>query len=396
MSNHIDTPRHRRDSVSLNTILLLGWFIILPLTYVLPISDYLVICLIAISGLKNFVHLAVSGSVRKTQVLSAFALYAVWLIITLVAHDISLRALTRVIQFVGCFLSFFIAMSVRWKNLQFRTIKRLINVILIACIIHWGLSGLKTGNYSFILGNANSFATALFCWAAILLVDIGKQSIDTISVVVCLGLILITSSRGTIFACFVLLTARWLISRWVKRGKDKNFIEGCLLIAFVIELVVLLLFVFVYPSLVGTSLGVKAQELSLRYFRKNFFSGRQDLWFSLTDAIMERPLIGYGLGVLPGDILNTHLSSHNLFLQVALQSGIIGLGLLLLIIIQIFLQCLKRCDNRNCQFVIAFIMALMIHECFEVSLTQNLIVCGMEMWFVLGLGCNTRLMSAGI
>ena len=35
-----------------------------------------------------------------------------------------------------------------------------------------------------------------------------------------------------------------------------------------------------------------------------------------------------------------------------------------------------------------FLFFILLHECFEISLTQNLLYIGLMMWFLLGLGLN--------
>ena len=53
-------------------------------------------------------------------------------------------------------------------------------------------------------------------------------------------------------------------------------------------------------------------------------------------------------------------------------------------------------DKRLGAHAIAFVFAILLHECFEVTLTQNFLVVGMGMWFLLGIGCNSKISGQGL
>ena len=70
---------------------------------------------------------------------------------------------------------------------------------------------------------------------------------------------------------------------------------------------------------------------SYAIIREKSFSGREDIWLALIELIKQRLLFGYGASASPQQFLPIGLSSHNLYLQIALQSGLTGLALLILL-----------------------------------------------------------------
>lgn len=74
---------------------------------------------------------------------------------------------------------------------------------------------------------------------------------------------------------------------------------------------------------------------------------REDTWAGAFDAFRERPLTGWGLGSFPRVYQDFSITSytkyaHNLVLQVAVDSGIIGAALMALFLLYVAILCLLR------------------------------------------------------
>ena len=139
----------------------------------------------------------------------------------------------------------------------------------------------------------------------------------------------------------------------------------------------------IYPLLPNTPLGTSLELLSRLIFKKNFFSGRHIIWSRIEALILQSPFIGYGLDATPGMFYNTLFSSHNFWLQTSLQSGLIGM----VIVVVLYLNAIYASyypGSKEWYLVVSFGAAYMIHECFEVSLTQNNFCLGILVWFFLG------------
>ena len=93
---------------------------------------------------------------------------------------------------------------------------------------------------------------------------------------------------------------------------------------------------------------------------------------------------------MPADFLDTGLSSHNLYLQVLLQSGYVGLFLLIALLWLIMERLMGQSMDNNVALSIAMIVAVVVQETFEVCLLQNHLMVGLMMWMIIGVGIKHR------
>lgn len=117
-------------------------------------------------------------------------------------------------------------------------------------------------------------------------------------------------------------------------------------------------------------------------------SGREFLWPILMKSLSYSPVFGLGAGMVPGGVFNTNLSAHNLYLQVALQTGILGTVILSGILLALW-HLSRPTGNASSitseRVAVSMLAVIMIHNCFEVVLLQNALVVGTSAWMLLGL-----------
>ena len=144
----------------------------------------------------------------------------------------------------------------------------------------------------------------------------------------------------------------------------------------------------------STDWGWRLQELSVRYTSKNLFSGRQLYWDDLTAAVAERPLLGHGAGVEAQSVTGFSWSSHNLYLQTTLQVGAVGLVALFVLIWTLWRQLWRTRSTTAARVAGAFLVGTLVHQMFEVSLTQVNLANGFLIWLVLAIGINSLFKAA--
>jgi O-antigen ligase len=126
----------------------------------------------------------------------------------------------------------------------------------------------------------------------------------------------------------------------------------------------------------------------IKYTGKNILSGREHVWETLLFLIKQQPFFGYGSGALLRDFIDTSLSAHNLYLQVSLQIGLIGLGLLVLILTLVWMMYLNGKGNPKVRLVASFFIGTLTYQLFEVTLTQNNFGLAIIQWVIIGLGIS--------
>ena len=131
-------------------------------------------------------------------------------------------------------------------------------------------------------------------------------------------------------------------------------------------------------------------EWSREVFGRRVMSGRQDLWAAVLDAGRDRLWTGYGPSASMMELTGQTLSAHNLFIQVLLQSGIVGLSVLLLVLVSVWFGLIRHSSGRVARVGAGFFIGMVVLQSFEVALTQNLFVFGAVFWILMGLSVGGR------
>ncbi|MBL8828228.1 MAG: hypothetical protein JNM18_14705, partial [Planctomycetaceae bacterium] len=92
---------------------------------------------------------------------------------------------------------------------------------------------------------------------------------------------------------------------------------------------------------------------------------------------------------VPSRLINSELSSHNLYLQILLQVGIVGLIPLVLFFRSAVAHAFRQPRSAATIVAIANILGVMIYNCYEVVLTQNTLAVGVVEWSLIGLAFVT-------
>jgi O-antigen ligase len=326
---------------------------------------------------------------ENLKVIRAFIFATIFLVLVIPLSSNYIQGGARVVQYIACFLAFFAGSVISLRKNAVVCIKSIVYIFTVASFVYWFATGAKLTNYSFFFRNANTYSCVLLCqfgFLSILSKMHKTRFLDLAILLIIAVLTFFTNSRAA-FLSIVLYILAFVILNHRYRKKKNNVFLSALMFGGVLLFVVG--FTYIYPQLFSTPLGNALQEFSLEHFDKLFFSGRNVIWSQLIEAIHEKPLFGYGLDATPSSIYNTVLSSHNLYLQTILQVGFVGF---VLIFAPLFCAAVKMIKSRNISTVsissFCFLLVVLFHECFEVSLTQNFLVCGLQMWFIIGVGCN--------
>lgn len=158
-------------------------------------------------------------------------------------------------------------------------------------------------------------------------------------------------------------------------------------------LVAILIYVITikYPEWYYNSSMVKLNHFIREVTGKNFFSGRQEIWRNILELVSNKMWMGYGTGTLYSNLANSKLSAHNQYLQLYMQSGIIGIVILFGALYIIWIK-ISKCTNitmdvyKRKRLSGSFLIAFMIANIFTVSMIQNTIYSSLMGWFMIGIG----------
>ena len=309
-------------------------------------------------------------------------LVSAWMAFELILFDF--QGVLRIIQYVCLLLTIIVNSRIKWDNEDYVFLQKTARKVIILAVIWIPVSGFQLSRYAAYYSHSNYLGSMMFHIGIILalvhyLDKTQKKGRFVLEETVVFFIAAISNSRSAIFALIIF----WGLLFVFKTGKKKHTKQSYKFNAAIFGAIIFAVAVTViYPRLVNTSLGLSIEMISRKYLSKNFFSGRHILWDRILKLTAESPIIGYGLSATPGMYIDTSFSSHNLWLQIMLQTGITGL---LLFVLFLFAVIKKIKVSRSDKIGIAYICALIFHECFEVTLTQNEFSTGIIAWIIFGI-----------
>lgn len=362
-----------------------------------PVGEVAIATILSVGVLLSTVYLAARAKVpRFAGGLLVAVLYidAVYLA-SLVIHG-DPAGLKTVAGTVGV-LSLFVAVVLfRWRSGGLKVFSAIIGIFVVASGLIGAVDLLEGAErVSGVFTNPN--ALAIFMLLALYTFSLARlkasSSIELAGLVVvsviALFLLVATGTRSVWLALLASGVTYWIWPR-VSRSRIKHNI--CILVFF-LGLAAIVGLVVAVPTLdVGQSLN----RLTETYTGRQLSTGREIIWLDVLGKISERPLLGHGPQVTTRGFGHLALgSAHNLYLQVAVQVGAVGL-LGLMALMWWVLATLGAADTgRMARTTGAVLIGVLVQQSFEVSLTQNNLTLGMLAWLVVGLGLSMSIHEAG-
>lgn len=170
---------------------------------------------------------------------------------------------------------------------------------------------------------------------------------------------------------------------------SKNFMSGT--VFFVSFISFIFLVIFLYPSLPKWRYYSIVETWMRNHTGKSLMSGRAEIWSLLNNHLSLKPFFGYGPSTVASDLIGMQASSHNLYMNIALQVGIIGLIIFMLLLYFIFMMMIKMKKSLISRISSAFFIAILTHQIFEITLIQNQLSIGLFQWAIIGIGLSPLL-----
>lgn len=330
------------------------------------------------------VHLSNTKAILKThfKLIVVSALFVGILFIGLL-NNLTTRGIITFFQFLLMF-GFMISLStIKWNPSKIRSVGIITSFFVIFNFVVWAYTSFEP-LFESIYGSSNMvgvymlYSLFFIIWAK----QHSKRKVFY-SLIALLSLLVMYGS-DTRSAMIALVTATGTYYIWGFISKRRTRFISFILVVFSL----LISFVFLYPNLPKWKHFNLAETYMLEYTGKSLMSGRDGLWNVLISKISEKPLMGYGTGIQPNDVSSISQSSHNLYLQIALQNGYLGLITFLLLMIAIWLLFWKARKVKTVKLVAAFFIATLVYQSFEITFTQNLLSIGLIQWFIISIGIS--------
>lgn len=260
------------------------------------------------------------------------------------------------------------------------------SVLIIYLLIFYGglaLEGFNVGFYKSIYQNSNTLGivSLLFSWLSWILYKIYNKKIYMLYSLMYVFIIYMSGTRSSLMI-ILLVIFNLMIFRFISKNRLRWNLFYISVIATILSIT------YIYPSIGNYSFFT---ELNLYVFKltgKSLLSGRNFIWQESIYLILQRPLFGYGTGTLLSDISGINISAHNLYIQVAIQNGIIGLSLLLILFWGIWNLLYHNKRDEIIRLSACFFVGILVQNMFEITLTQNNLSFAIIQWFIISVGVS--------
>lgn len=358
-------------------ITLFTFFNIYSLTIVSVLSLVMPICMITILALVNkwlFI-------IHKKNIYIFFSLLFFGVLYFLWGLDFRYSLISIQRGFILCvyliFFIFYFNLALRSQSDKFVNILCTFLIIIIVLVVP---------NISYFLAvfNPNIVGMYISMLFLLLLLLLKGNFIKILVFIVGSYFILLTEARTSLLAYFA-ASLFYMFSFFIYRSK---------FIYYSVFYSLILFSAFIVFITINDKLFLFA-DYTQRLSTKNIESGRNIIWPLIYDFIKEKPVLGHGGGINLSNLYNTELSAHNLYLQVGVQVGV--LGLILLFLFYFFLwkrtfDIYQRYMNMNVKVVGSIFVWILIVQNFEVTLFQNNVALSLPMFaimaYFLGKSCS--------
>ncbi|MBV6624171.1 MAG: O-antigen ligase family protein [Rivularia sp. (in: Bacteria)] len=301
------------------------------------------------------------------------------------ATAISFKNLYVVFQ-VFLISSFAIGISLKkWDDKHLNNFTIVSSIFILFILVWWLALSRNINGFRAYLANPNVLAAFLWNFQFFLFTKLisssKKKYIYTILIFISNLMIFFTGARSllisSIFSTLIYIFWGW----WVTNKRKHNFV-------FSLFIAVIGFFIYFYAKIIPALNIAYYTQISRDYTGKNLLSGRQVVWSLLIDKISEQPLFGYGSGTNPSDLIGTTLSSHNLYLQILIQIGFLGLITFIVLMFKIWNIYRIAYQDNIVRLSASFMIGILIHQSFEVTLIQNNLAVGLLQFMVISIGIS--------
>lgn len=328
-----------------------------------------------IIGISSLIFLKISVSYREIILFSPYLLFNFLYIFNMEDAD----ALVMVGNQLSYLIVIYMITNVKWTEGNLRILSKSFYVLLPFLIV-----------LSFVFQdiiNPNTLGTLIMLLAffPLLYHSFYKKSVSRLSlafsVIAAISLVLVADARsvGVSIALIILTIVLWKTIVKSKLLYNLYFFSFLALNFFVVA---------IYPSIYKWSIYPTLNQWSIQLTQKPLLTGRELIWERTFHKIMEAPLLGIHSSVTPQDIFPTGLSAHNLYLQIGLQVGVIGILALLLFFFFIWRTFWHARYDKRVMLSAGFLIAIITHQSFEVTLTQNQYLVGLLQWMTIAFGLH--------
>ncbi|MBM7543082.1 O-antigen ligase family protein [Amphibacillus cookii] len=287
---------------------------------------------------------------------------------------------------IATFIFIILSVQVKWDRYLFIGLGYVISLLIILLFIDWNTAQYTTHRFQSIFRNPNALAIFIFCslyyqiMAAYAVKKIALKIYFLLILSVSIVLLLFTNSRSVLIAIGIIIIVT-IVQMYKPRILKYLFLAAMFFNAS---------FLFIYVKLYNTAIGDFINNISLALFDKNFFSGREDIWYNVWQHIEQSFLIGFGISANARSLNESGYTTHNQYLQTFLETGILGFIVFVFFLFAIWRLLLNSQNSLEGRLSTSFFIGILIYSSFELTLFQNNFQIGLLQWAIIATGIDLR------
>ena len=290
-------------------------------------------------------------------------------------------AVNNIIFFIAYASFLFVIMNINWKKHHLKLLKLIsyfcLTILLFILVFDFNIdvNPNRVGVIAFVL----SFFPLLYIMSY-------AKRFKSIRLLTFIGfsatIILISGARSVLLSIgFILIT--YIV--WKLISKNKKLFK----LFFWTVTGIMFVYTVIYPKLVTLLPNFNYYEqLMIEYTGKSIHSGRNVLWNIILDSVSQKPILGYGSGTLMSDFLDTDHSTHNLYLTITLQVGVLGLIFFILFLNKIWNVFWTNRFDKKVLLGASFFIGILTLQLHEDLLIVSSTAINFSMWLIIGIGLS--------
>lgn len=324
-------------------------------------------------------------SLTQTKLIFVSSLFVFITFIGLANHQAGLITFLQFLLLFGIMLTF---STIKWERTELNIIGIITIIFILIQALIWTIQGFPN-LFKSVYGLSNLVGSYMFYAIIILFIarnDSKRPFIYSGFIILSFILMLATDTRSVLLALafFIFTYCIWKVITRTKLA----FITFYLIVS-----TFMLSIIFLYPKLPTFKYFYELENFMIQNTGKSLMSGRQYIWEILVIKSFDFPLLGHGTGIQNSQISSLEQSSHNLYLQLIIQNGYLGLLAFMILMLAIWLVFWKGRKNKTVRIVSAAFIATLVYQSFEITFTQNALSIGIIQWAIIGIGISKCIYS---
>lgn len=246
----------------------------------------------------------------------------------------------------------------------------------------------KQASYYFIYDNPNYLGLIgiLIIFMCLLAYGISREERYFIYPMAFIPIINLSKGRASMLALTVALIV-FILWKIISKYKAGYYAFFALVIGG------LMIVTLAYPVIDSLAESKGWDQEKIQTIGSKLYSNRETLWVESIEISKEKPILGHGIGTTLESVTQTEkdLSTHNIYVQIFLESGIVGVLLFLTFLGWVWKTFYKATNNGLTRAGVSALIGILMIGIYELTLLGQSISLGIIQWLIIGVALSPAL-----